>query len=75
MKDTKTYQQSLNAQNLELLRKGIYPYEYMDSFERFNETQLPLIDKFYSNLSDENITQKDYEHAHKRYGKNSTVKH
>ena len=40
--DTKTYQQNLNlnAQNLELLRKGIYPYEYMDSFERFNETQL-----------------------------------
>ena len=66
MKDTKTYQQSnLNAQNLELLRKGIYPFEYMDSFERFNETQLPSIDKFYSNLSDENITQKDYEHAQK----------
>ena len=56
---------NLNAQNLELLRKGIYPYEYMDSFERFNETQLPSIDKFYSNLSDENITQKDYEHAQK----------
>lgn len=37
----------------------------MDSFERFNETQLPSIDKFYSNLSDENITQKDYEHAQK----------
>ena len=66
MKDTKTYQQSnLNAQNLELLRKGIYPYEYMDSFERFNETQLPSIDKCYSNLSNENITQKDYEHAQK----------
>ena len=66
MKDTKTYQQSnLNAQNLELLRKGIYPYEYIDSFERFSETQLPSIDKFYSNLSDENITQKDYEHAQK----------
>ena len=56
---------NLNAQNLELLRKGIYPYEYMDIFERFNETQLPSIDKFYSNLSDENITQKDYEHAQK----------
>ena len=56
---------NLNAQNLELLRKGIYPYEYMDSFERFNETQLPSIDKCYSNLSDENITQKDYEHAQK----------
>ena len=24
-----------------LLRKGVYPYEYMDSWERFNETSLP----------------------------------
>ena len=56
LKDLPT-ESNLNAQNLELLRKGIYPYEYMDSFERFNETQLPSIDKFYSNLSDENITQ------------------
>ena len=25
-----------------LLRKGIYPYEYMDSWEKFNQTVLPL---------------------------------
>ena len=24
-----------------LLRKGVYPYEYMDNWERFNETSLP----------------------------------
>ena len=29
-----------------LLKKGIYPYEYMDSFERFGETQLPEKEKF-----------------------------
>jgi len=34
-----------------LLKKGIYPYEYMNSFERFDETQLPEKDKFYSSLS------------------------
>ena len=29
------------------LRKGVYPYEYMDSIDKFNETELPSIDKFY----------------------------
>ena len=33
-----------------MLKKGIYPYEYMDSFERFHETQLPEKEKFYSSL-------------------------
>ncbi|MEW8548359.1 MAG: hypothetical protein AB2693_33055, partial [Candidatus Thiodiazotropha sp.] len=47
----------------ELLRKGVYPYEYVDSFERFNETTLPPIEAFYSKLTDETISQKDYEHA------------
>lgn len=46
-----------------LLRKGIYPYEYMDNWQRFQETQLPSIDKFYSSLTDESISEKDYEHA------------
>ena len=34
-----------------LIRKGVYPYEYMDSRERFDETELPPIEKFYSSLS------------------------
>ena len=46
-----------------LLRKGIYPYEYIDSLDLFNETQLPPIDKFYSKLTNENIKDKDYIHA------------
>ena len=33
-----------------LTRKGVYPYEYVNSWDRFNETQLPPIDVFYSNL-------------------------
>ena len=35
-----------------LFRKGVYPYEYMDSWERFDETALPTIEKFYSSLTD-----------------------
>ena len=42
-----------------LLQKGVYPYKYMDSFDRFQETELPLIGKFYSSLSDESISKKD----------------
>ena len=46
-----------------LLRKGIYPYEYMDSWEKFNETSLPSKKDFYSNLNMENIDDIDYRHG------------
>ena len=46
-----------------LLRKGVYPYEYMDSWERFEETALPPKEAFYSKLSDEHISDSDYAHA------------
>ena len=39
-----------------LLRKGVYLYEYMDNWERFNETLLPNKEAFFSNLNMENIT-------------------
>ena len=48
-----------------LLRKGVYLYEYMDSWERFNETSLPDKKYFYSELNLEDITDKDYLHAQK----------
>ena len=48
-----------------LLRNGAYPYQYMDSWERFNETQLPPKKAFYSELNLEDITDKDYNHAEK----------
>ena len=33
-----------------MLRKGVYSYEYMDSWKRFDETSLPDKEDFYSNL-------------------------
>ena len=46
-----------------LLRKGVYPHEYMDSWERFNETSLPSKEDFYSNLNMEDIDEIDYRHG------------
>ena len=46
-----------------LLRKGVYPYEYMDTWERFNEISLPSKENFYSNLNMEDISDIDYRHA------------
>ena len=46
-----------------LLRKGVYPYEYVDNWERFNETSFPNKESFYSNLNMENIDDIDYRHG------------
>ena len=46
-----------------LLRKGVYPYEYMDNRERFNETSLPNKESFYCSLNMENIGDNDYRHG------------
>ena len=50
-----------------LLRKGVHPYEYMDSWGRFDETSLPDKNVFYSELYLEDITDKDYAHAQKLF--------
>ena len=46
-----------------LLRKGVYPYEYIDSWERFDETLLPNKEDCYSSLED--ITDVDYRYTKK----------
>ena len=43
-----------------LLRKGVYLYEYMDEWTKFNETTSPKNEEFYSNLNMEDITDEDY---------------
>ena len=48
-----------------LLRKRVYPYEYMDNWEIINERSLPDEKAFYSKLNLEDVTDKDYAHAQK----------
>ena len=45
-----------------LVRKGIYPYEYMSSWNKFAESQLPPKKAFYINLNMSNISDDDYSH-------------
>ena len=46
-----------------MTQKRVYPYEYLDSFERFQEPQLPPKDAFHSSLTEEGISEIDYIHA------------
>ena len=46
-----------------LTQKGIYPYDYMNSLEKFSETQLPAKEDFYSKLNDCGVTDKEYDYA------------
>ena len=46
-----------------LTEKGVYPYDYMNTFDKFNEEQLPSKEQFYSRLSEEDITNDDCNRA------------
>ena len=52
-----------------LLRKGVYPYEYMDKWDKFNEKELPSKGSLYSNLTIEDISDTDYAHANNVFKK------
>jgi hypothetical protein len=70
--DFKFLNKNFNEEELDTLKyfinnertfKGIYPYEYIDSIDRLEETKLPPIEKFYSTLKQEGITKEEYKHA------------
>ena len=79
--DFKYLVEEFGSENLELLKqKGDYPYEYMNSFERFNEEKLPARKYFYSSIkdgkigddgkiSDGHISVKDYLTCEKNWAK------
>ena len=56
-----------------MLRKGVYPYEYMESWKQFYESSLPEKEDFYSNLNMEYIADADYKHG-KRVLKDFKIK-
>ena len=57
---------TFKGRRLDLIsHKGVYPYDFMDSFEKFNQTEPPNKDQFYSILNDQHITDDEYDHANK----------
>ena len=52
-----------------LTRKGIYPYEYVSSWDKFRESQLPPIESFYSNLNMTNVSDDDCQHVQRVWNK------
>ena len=58
--------EAFSGEKLALMKeKGVYPYDYIDSFQKFSQTQLPKRDDFYSHLTDEETSVSEYAHAQK----------
>ncbi|EZA51362.1 hypothetical protein X777_10000 [Ooceraea biroi] len=56
--------QHLSEEDFELLtRKGVFPYEYVDSAEKLLETRLPQRESFHSSLTGDTVSGDDYAHA------------
>ncbi|KYN04792.1 hypothetical protein ALC62_04330 [Cyphomyrmex costatus] len=55
---------ALSDEDFDLLtRKGVFPYEYVDSVERLNDTHLPPRESFHSSLTGDTVSESDYAHA------------
>ena len=52
-----------------LRERGIYPYEYISSWDKFKESQLPPIESFYSNLNMTATSEGDYQHTQRAWKK------
>jgi len=48
-----------------LRRKGFFPYDWFNSLSKFEDTQLPPKEEFYSKLNDSDISPEDFKHAQK----------
>ena len=60
-KDFKYLSEGFSDEKLKLVKqKGVYPYEYMNSFKRFSEDELPDKSKFFSSLKDSGVSGKEY---------------
>lgn len=50
-------------------KKGVYPYDFMDSFRKFDHPTLPTREDFYSLLINEGICEEQYQHAQNVWNK------
>ena len=56
--------QVFQGEQLSLMtKKGVYPYDYMNSFKKFEENRLPKKEDFFSIMNNEHITDEEYQHA------------
>ena len=60
-----TYEEFTGKKLSMMSQKGVYPYNHMDSFEKFDQTELPTKEQFYGILNDQHITNGEYNHAKK----------
>ena len=62
--DFNYFSEEFSGEKLELVKKkGVYPYEYFDSFKKFKESKLHDMDCFFSSLKECGITEKEYQRA------------
>ena len=62
--DRISLKQEFGEENYKLLtKKGIYPYDYFHSKEKYDELELPRKEKFFNKLNNKNIANEEYEHA------------
>lgn len=45
------------------MKKGVFPYEYLDTCAKLNDRTLPSKSDFYSTISDTEVADSDYDHA------------
>ena len=63
MKQLEIFQSQINFAMAILI--NVYPYEYIDSWEKFNKTSIPPKEAYHSELKEEDIRDADYEHDQK----------
>ena len=63
-------EQVFQGEQLSLMKKkGVYPYDYMNSFKKFEDNRLPKKEDFFSIMNNQHITDKDYQHAQNVWNK------
>ena len=64
--DLKYTSQVFKGKRLNLMsQKGVYPYDFMDSFEKFDQTELPTKEEFFSTMNNQPLLNEEYDHAKK----------